>query len=67
MNFPKVSELVGVRTGRAGGHVTGRGPGPEQVCFGPTYSVWVLDSLQERFHSRSSGDFERFIKAGAVK
>ena len=44
--------------------VTKWGPGPKQVCLGLASSVWVLDSVQERFHC-SRGDFERtFIKVG---
>lgn len=48
-----------------GGHVTRKEPGPEQVCLGLASSVWVLDFVQERFHSKRSGDFEsRFITVG---
>ena len=41
------------------------GTGLEWVCLRPACSVWVLNSVQERFHNTSPGDFERiFIKAG---
>lgn len=49
----------------SGGHVTRKEPGPEQVCLGLAGSVWVLDFVQEGFHSKSSGDFEiRCITVG---
>ena len=42
-----------------------RGPGPERVCLKLAGSMWVLDLVQERFHSMSPGECEStFIKAG---
>lgn len=44
------------------------GLGPEQVYFGPTGSVWVLESMHKRFYNRSlDGSENMFIKAGEVK
>lgn len=34
----------------------GKGPGPWKVCLEPAGSVWVLDVVQEKFHSISPGD-----------
>ena len=45
-----------------------KGPGPEWVCPGPAGGVWVLDFVQERFHSTSLDDYEdAFTEAGAVE
>ena len=41
----------------------------EWVCLGLACSVWVLDYVQERFHTTSPGDFESvfILKLGAMK
>ena len=37
----------------------------EWVCLGSADSMWILDSMQERFHNMSPTDFESmFIKPG---
>lgn len=47
------------------GSVTGKGPGPEQVCLGPAGSMWVPDFVQKWFYNVSPSDFESmFYKAG---